>query len=82
MENNQFGRQAFSRFIMLTFLDGLQEVSGDFIFKGGNLLWHYVKTPRETIDLDLATLSLNSHQEVRKCIESSFKFHEEIDFKI
>lgn len=67
---------------MLTFLDGLQEVSGEFIFKGGNLLWHYIKTPRETIDLDLATLSLNSHLEVKKSIEASLKLHEEIDYKI
>lgn len=50
-ENNQHGRQAFSRFIMLTFLEGLQTVSDDFVFKGGNLLWHYIDTPRETVYL-------------------------------
>lgn len=80
--NNQHGRQAFSRFVMLKFLDELQDMSDDFIFKGGNLLWHYIKTPRETIDLDLSTLKLSSHIEVKNELESSFKRHLEIEFHI
>jgi hypothetical protein len=81
-ENKQHGRQAFSRFIMLKFLDGLQDTSEDFVFKGGNLLWHYIKTPRETIDLDLSTINLKSHLEVKKFIEKSFEIHNEIEFAL
>jgi len=80
IQNDQHGRQAFSRFIMLKFLDGLQMTSADFVFKGGNLLWHYIKTPRETTDLDLATISLKSHFDVRTIIEDSFKKHSEVKF--
>lgn len=81
-ENDQHGRQAFSRYIMLRFLDGLQAQSDDFIFKGGNLLWHYIKTPRETIDLDLSTQTLKSHLEIKSEIEKSFTLHDEIKFKV
>lgn len=80
--NNQYGKQAFSRYMMLTFLEGLKSVSDEFIFKGGNLLWHYIKTPRATIDLDLSTVTLVSHKEVKKCFEQSFKVHNEIKFSI
>lgn len=79
-QNDQHGRKAFSRFIMLKFLDGLQDTSKDFVFKGGNLLWHYIKTPRETTDLDLATINLKSHFEVKTLIEKSFKKHDDIKF--
>lgn len=81
-QNEQYGGQAFSRFIMLKFLDGLQDTSKDFVFKGGNLLWHYIKTPRETIDLDLATISLNSHVDVKRNITKSFKRHGNIEFSV
>ena len=80
--HNQHGRQAFSRFIMLTFLDGLQKSSNEFIFKGGNLLWHYIDTPRETVDLDLVTMTINSHDVVKDQFEKSFKSHKEIIFSI
>ena len=81
-EHYQHGRMAFSRFIMLTFLDGLEKVSDDFIFKGGNLLWHYIQTPRATVDLDLSTITLKSHLEIKTHIEQSFAFHKEIQFSI
>lgn len=81
-ENDQHGRQALSRYIMLRFLDELQAISEDFVFKGGNLLWHYIKTPRETVDLDLSTQTLKSHLEIKKEIEKSFSAHDEIKFKI
>ncbi len=81
-ENNQHGRQAFSRFIMLKFLDGLQDTCDDFVFKGGNLLWHYIGTPRETIDLDLATVNLQSHLEIRKTLEESFRKHDDVKYSI
>lgn len=81
-QNNQYGGQAFSRFIMLKFLEGLQLTSSDFVFKGGNLLWHYIKTPRQTTDLDLITLNLKSHLEVERLIKESFRNHSEVDFSI
>ncbi len=80
--NNQHGRQAFSRFIMLKFLEALQDVSNEFVFKGGNLLWHYINTPRETIDLDLATLNLKSHLEVKEVILKSFELLSDIKFEL
>ena len=52
-----FGPQAFLRYVMLTYLDSLTRISSDFVFKGGNLLWLYIDTPRATVDLDLATIS-------------------------
>lgn len=54
-EKDTHGVQAFSRYVMFTFVECLAETSNDFIFKGGNLLWLYIRTPRHTIDLDFAT---------------------------
>jgi len=81
-ENDQQGRQAFSRFIMLKFLDGINELSDEFVFKGGNLLWHYIKTPRQTIDLDLSTINLNSHIKVKNILDKAAKYHSNIVFNI
>lgn len=55
-ENNEFGNSAFNRFMMAKFLAGLNDVApGKYVFKGGNLLWHYIGTPRPTVDLDFST---------------------------
>lgn len=54
-ETGAHGNLAKNRYVMLLFLEALSEQSQDFIFKGGNLLWHYIKTDRPTTDLDLAT---------------------------
>jgi hypothetical protein len=45
------GHSAFSRYVMMTFVDRLNQVSDEFIFKGSNLLWIYIKTPRSTPDI-------------------------------
>jgi hypothetical protein len=79
-EQNQFGKQAFAKFMMLNFLDGLVNISDEFVFKGGNLLWHYIKTPRETTDLDLSTLTLASHYEVQEQLKKSFLQHIGVNF--
>lgn len=55
-----FGAQQF-RYVIFCFAENLNQVSDDFIFKGGNLLWAYIATPRATIDLDLATINADSH---------------------
>jgi len=81
-DNDQYGKQAFPRYMMLTFLSGLDSTSDEFIFKGGNLLWHYIKTPRATVDLDLSTVTLASHKAVQNCFEKSFAIHEGIIFSI
>lgn len=55
-ENNEHGPRAMTRFVIMQFIEGLQIVAPDrYIFKGGNLLWHYIKTPRSTVDVDFAT---------------------------
>jgi predicted nucleotidyltransferase component of viral defense system len=54
--NNEHGPRAMTRFVIMQFVEGLQSVAPDrYIFKGGNLLWHYIKTPRSTVDVDFAT---------------------------
>ena len=54
-ENNLHGPKAFLRFVMMTFVENLNAISSDFVFKGGNLLWLYIKTPRTTVDIDFVT---------------------------
>jgi len=62
--NKLFGKQAFLRHVIFQFVEQLNAISDDFIFKGGNLLWVYLHTPRTTIDLDLSTLRTNTHESV------------------
>ena len=66
-----FGPQAFLRYVMLTYLEALNQVSRDFIFKGGNLLWVYIGTPRATTDLDLATVRIRTHEDVESILEKA-----------
>ena len=55
-ETGEHGPRAMTRFVIMQFVEGLQSVAPDrYIFKGGNLLWHYIKTPRSTVDVDFAT---------------------------
>ncbi len=47
---------ALNKYIMSLFIDDLASRFNDkYIFKGGNLLWYYIKTPRPTVDIDFAT---------------------------
>lgn len=56
IETGEHGPRAMTRFVIMHFVEGLQSVAPDrYIFKGGNLLWHYIKTPRSTVDVDFAT---------------------------
>ena len=77
-----FGPQAFLKYVMLTYLEALNQVSRDILFKGGNLLWIYIGTPRSTTDLDLATLTINTHDEVKTILEDACGIAEGIQFKI
>lgn len=81
-KNNQSGKYAFSRFMMISFLEALTEVSRDFVFKGGNLLWHYIKTPRSTTDLDLSTITAKNHEEVKRDLEKALTFYSDITYEI
>jgi hypothetical protein len=63
------GPGAFLRFVMMTFVERLNQVSDDFVFKGGNLLWLYIKTPRATVDLDFATRHTGDHVAVENILQ-------------
>jgi hypothetical protein len=54
---------------MMTFVERLNADSSDFVFKGGNLLWVYIKTPRATVDLDFSTKQIASHEAVEDAIK-------------
>ena len=68
-KNQLHGPHAFLRFVMLAFVQHLNEVTDEFVCKRGNLLWLYIKTPRSTVDVDFVTRLLASHEEVRKKLE-------------
>ena len=75
--NELHGPHAFLRFVMLVFVQRLNFGSDEFIFKGGNLLWLYIKTPRPTVDVDFATRSLTDHDDVKKQLEALCARHDE-----
>lgn len=67
---------------MFHFVENLCETSDDFVFKGGNLLWVYIATPRATIDLDFVTLKNKSDEKVRTILEEACARSEDIKFKL
>lgn len=69
--NKLHGPHAFLRFIILVFVELLNQSSDEFIFKGGNLLWVYIKTPRSTVDVDFVTRSLVDSKLVQKALEDA-----------
>lgn len=69
--NNLHGPHAFLRFVMLVFVERLNQTSDEFIFKGGNLLWVCIKTPRATLDVDFVTRSLSDNVSVPKRMASA-----------
>ncbi len=77
-----FGPQAFLRYVILSFAENLNQVSDDFVFKGGNLLWVYIATPRATVDLDLVTLKSNSHTQVRRSFEKACQIESQLVFSV
>ncbi len=81
-QTNSHGRMAYPRFIMFKFLESLNDVSDQFVFKGGNLLWFYIKTPRPTIDLDLSTSTKLSMDQFRAIVDEINSKTEGLVFKI
>jgi hypothetical protein len=71
MKMGLFGPQAFFRYVAFTYVDCLAEETDDFVCKGGNLLWLYIHTPRQTVDLDLVTLKADSTDKVKTLLESA-----------
>jgi hypothetical protein len=81
-KNKLNGPQAFLRFVMFHFVELLSETSDDFVFKGGNLLWVYIATPRATIDLDFVTLKNRSDETIKSILKKACSGSEDIEFKL
>jgi hypothetical protein len=77
-----FGAQAFLKYVILRFTENLNQVSDEFVLKGGNLLWIYIGTPRATVDLDLTTLKTHTHSRARQLIEKACALNSDITFSI
>ncbi|NBO39584.1 hypothetical protein EBU99_13480, partial [bacterium] len=77
-----FGAQAFLKYVILSFAENLNRVSDEVVFKGGNLLWVYIGTPRATTDLDLATLNINSHKLAKELIQKACSVESDIQFSV
>ncbi len=82
IKNNLNGPQAFLRYVMFYFVEMLSETSDDFVFKGGNLLWVYIATPRATIDLDFVTLKSRSDETVKARLQKACTQSVDIKFKL
>lgn len=67
------GPNGFLKFVILNYVEAINMVSDKLIFKGGNLIWVYINTPRGTIDLDFATIGIDSHEEVKKILNKASK---------
>lgn len=63
-DNNQHGARAYSRFVMLRFTSELASLNSHYVFKGGNLLWLYINTPRSTVDIDFASKLKPSREQI------------------
>jgi hypothetical protein len=81
-KNKLFGTQAFLRYVIFRFVECLNQHSDQFTFKGGNLLWVYIRTPRGTIDLDLSSASAFSEVQVRNQFERANQISDDIQFQI
>ncbi len=67
-KNKLFGPQSFLKYVIFTFIEALNKQSEEFVFKGGNLLWAYIRTPRATVDLDFSTLKVSDNEAIRKIL--------------
>jgi hypothetical protein len=72
-EHKLKGPSGFLKFVILNYVEAINMVSDEFIFKGGNLIWFYINTPRGTIDLDFSTIGIDSHEEVKKILNKASK---------
>jgi hypothetical protein len=59
-DNDQSGTLAWSRFAMFEFIKATNQVSSEYILKGGHLLWKRIQIPRGTTDLDYAVRQIGA----------------------
>jgi len=70
-ENKLKSNNGFLKYVILNYVNAVNMISDDFIFKGGNLIWLYIKTPRATIDVDFCTKHINSHKEIKAILNKA-----------
>jgi hypothetical protein len=75
-------RDAHLKFILFPFVECLNAVSKEFVFKGGNLVWYYIKTPRATVDVDVVTLSNITIKQVLDFITKACEVEPGFGFRI
>jgi hypothetical protein len=75
-DNQQSGTLAWSRFAMFEFIKATNQVSDDYILKGGHLLWKRIKIQRGTTDLDYAVrkISESVENDLQQACLASTKF--------
>jgi hypothetical protein len=75
-DNQQSGTLAWSRFAMFEFIKSTNQVSSEYILKGGHLLWKRIKIPRGTTDLDYAVRHIGAgvEEDLRQACVANPKF--------
>ena len=75
-DNQQSGTLAWARFAMFDFILCTNQVSKEFILKGGHLLWKRIRIQRGTTDLDYAMREARSDiaEDLRAACSQSSKF--------
>ena len=72
----------FLKYVIFNYVEAINKVSDKFVFKGGNLLWIYINTPRATVDLDFSTIAIDSHKEVEKILRKACKSAQGITYEV
>jgi hypothetical protein len=75
-------KTAHLKYFLLVFARHLNEVSKDYVFKGGNVIWYYINTPRRTVDLDAITLSLKTPEMVLKDFEAACRLNSALGYHV
>lgn len=73
---------AHLKYFLLVFARCLNEISKDYVFKGGNIIWYYINTPRRTIDLDAITQNDKSPEDVLKDFKAACEINPDFGFRI
>lgn len=75
-------KTAHLKYFLFVFAQYLNEISKDYIFKGGNIVWYYINTPRHTVDLDAITSNNKTPDIVLKDFEAACKINPALGFRI
>ena len=75
-DNAQVGTGAWARYAMFEFIKATNEVSSEYILKGGHLLWKKIKIKRTTTDLDYAIrkLEIDISEDLNRACSLNDKF--------